>query len=281
MEKMIVVCTTFRDFRGTDNDKIQLLFLESLKRQTYKNWICAVTLFGEKNVVPTLERAGVPFVASDGDARGHRFSTTEVLLSGIRLAARYPDPIIMWTTCDVILDDHFFAEVVRRTQPSTCGTTYPHVDYRTIDDLRHTKNGRYFWEGGDLFFFSGDVFRDSRVREALKTYRNDGWGATEYYLQALGLAFCTHCINIWPTKLAKIENDRTLTDETRSFLTATNNVNGAIVRDLAGRCHLSPNMLHWISRFRTLSPMWFVIWFQSRFRLHILGIRYHLRKMLP
>jgi hypothetical protein len=44
----IIVCTTFRDFTGSENDDIQRLFLSSLDFQSYKNFELVVTLFGEK-----------------------------------------------------------------------------------------------------------------------------------------------------------------------------------------------------------------------------------------
>jgi len=279
----IIVATTFRDFKGTDNDKIQLIFLEALKRQTYTNWIMAVTLFGETNVVPTLEREGIPYVARDGEPRGHRYSNTEVWVSGIELGKKYPNHIIVWSTCDIVPDPDFFAEIARQIKPSTCGLSYPHINYHSVDDLTAEKNGRYYWEGGDLFFFSSDVFQNPKVLETLETYRNDGWGATEYYLQALGIIFCENRINIWPHKIAKVENDRELTNESREFLASTNNVNGAIVRDMAARYGLPPNGFHWINRFTTINPlhpMRFAIWFQSHFRLRILGLNYHLKRLL-
>jgi len=280
----IIVCTTFRDFKGTDNDKIQLLFLEYLKRQTYKNWIIAVTLFGEKNVLPTLVREGIPHVARDGDARTDRYSNTEVWMSGIELSKQYPNHILLWTTCDVMLDEDFFEQVVRHTTPGTCGTTYPNIAYRSVGEQKSGTGGRYYWEGGDLFFFSSDVFQNTEVLRTIKEYRNDGWGATEFYLQALGLIFCKNRINLWPAKLSKVDNDRALTDETRAFLSATNDRNAAILRELASSRGLSPNMQTWINRFHSprplaFLPMRFLIWFQSHFRIRLLGVRYHLKRL--
>ena len=49
-KKKILVCVTFREFNGDENDRIQRLFLESIKEQTYKNYKIIATVYREKNV---------------------------------------------------------------------------------------------------------------------------------------------------------------------------------------------------------------------------------------
>lgn len=53
--KKIVVTTTFRSFEGNKNDKMQQMFLESLKRQTYQNFVFAVTIFREQNIEKNVQ----------------------------------------------------------------------------------------------------------------------------------------------------------------------------------------------------------------------------------
>lgn len=43
--KKIVLTTTFRSFEGNKNDRLQQMFLKSLSRQTYQNFILVVTIF--------------------------------------------------------------------------------------------------------------------------------------------------------------------------------------------------------------------------------------------
>ena len=50
----IIVNTTFRDFTGGINDKMQINFIKSLKRQTMQDFILVVTIFGEHNVEDTI-----------------------------------------------------------------------------------------------------------------------------------------------------------------------------------------------------------------------------------
>ena len=45
--KRIIIATTFRDFIGNDNDKIQFAFLDSIKSQSYTNYELVVTKFKE------------------------------------------------------------------------------------------------------------------------------------------------------------------------------------------------------------------------------------------
>lgn len=44
----IILCTTFRDFKGTENDEIQYRFLDGIRQQTYQNYQVVTTTFGEK-----------------------------------------------------------------------------------------------------------------------------------------------------------------------------------------------------------------------------------------
>ncbi len=48
MSREILVCVTFREFDGGENDAIQRKTLESFRQQTYKNYCLIVTVYREK-----------------------------------------------------------------------------------------------------------------------------------------------------------------------------------------------------------------------------------------
>ena len=182
MNKKIIITATFRDFNGNSNDKIQRLFLKSIKNQTNQNYLLAVTLFGEKNVTNVLTEEKIPFITFQGDAGEHRYSLTQVLLNGIKAAKENKDSIILWTTCDVIFDPDFFEKIVAKTKSRTCGTSYPHLTYPSVDDYKGKRNGHLLWYGIDSIFYSSDVFTEPAAEEALKKYPSEGWGHGDFFL---------------------------------------------------------------------------------------------------
>ena len=221
MNKKIIITATFRDFNGNSNDKIQRLFLKSIKNQTNQNYLLAVTLFGEKNVTNVLTEEKIPFITFQGDAGEHRYSLTQVLLNGIKAAKENKDSIILWTTCDVIFDPDFFEKIVAKTKSRTCGTSYPHLTYPSVDDYKGKRNGHLLWYGIDSIFYSSDVFTEPAAEEALKKYPSEGWGHGDFFFTAFGLAFYENVINIRNySKIQKIENDRNTAGETGTYFDA-------------------------------------------------------------
>ena len=283
-ERKVIIATTFRDFRGTENDLLQLEFLKSLKQQTHTNWVLVVTLFGEKNVTATLENEGVPHIVRDGNAGTDRFSLTEVLRNAREVALQYPDSIVLWTTCDIYLDTQFFEVLATEARSGTCGTSYPHTHYSSVAAQQKREGGTYFWSGLDAIFFSTDVLTNEAIPYLLTKYPNNGWGAGEFYFTALGMKFAKRMINIYPVALSKVANNRSITDETQSFLSETNVRNRGIVSAMAKELALGPTEMRlWFLKYRfpsySLHPMRFCAWFMIRFRIHLLGIRYRILKL--
>ena len=104
MTRRLVVCTTFRSFNGSPNDRIQREFLRAVAAQTYPDWELAVTIFGETGVEDALRTAEVPFTVFEGSPGDYRFSLTEVLSNGVAHAdsTGHGSSIVLWTTCDVV-----------------------------------------------------------------------------------------------------------------------------------------------------------------------------------
>ena len=62
MDKEILIGTTLREFNKNDNHyETQILFLESIKKQTYQNYRLIVTEFFEKNLKETLNKFNLKY----------------------------------------------------------------------------------------------------------------------------------------------------------------------------------------------------------------------------
>lgn len=289
-ERKIIVAATFREFAGTENDALQLLFLRSLKKQSYTNWIAAVTLFGEKNVGATLEREGIPHVLFEGDARGERFSVSDLLSHAVECSDRYPGSIIVFSTGDIVLDENLLqsiADAVNKSGPLTCGITSPHVIYPSLSAYEERRGRKYFWTGLDVMFFDSGIFASPLARTALREYRNDGLGGGDFYMLIFCLRFAKRLINIYPlSRLTKIANDRAITNETPAFRIRTKVQNLKVIRKLAKDLGIrEENENLWFLPFHffpsySLSPIRLGRWLQTRFRIHVLGIRYHINRIL-
>lgn len=205
MKKKIIVCTTFRDFNGNTNDKIQRLFLQSLREQTYQDYILVATIFKEKNVEETLREMSIPYATYQGKTPECKFSLTEVFLNGLEVARQHPGSVIMWTTCDTIYDRTFF-EKLAEIRDGVCGTSYPHTGYRTIDDFMKRTNRMNIWFGIDAIFFEESVF-DEKATDAIRRYPNRDWGYFEFFLTGIGMVFAKRMINMRPSMIARIDND--------------------------------------------------------------------------
>lgn len=75
----ILVCVTFREFDGGINAKIQRKFLESITKQTYKNFRLVVTNYREKLVRKILDESELSYEFHQSEKRDCRFSWTEVI----------------------------------------------------------------------------------------------------------------------------------------------------------------------------------------------------------
>jgi len=216
--RKILVCTTFREFNGNSNDKIQREFISSLKNQTYQNYILVPTIFGEKNVGNVLKEENIPFQVFHGDAGKYRYSSSQFMENAISLIDKPAKYIVMYTCCDDLLDKDFFEKVVDAMTPLSCCTSLPHMNYRTLEDYRNDKICTYTYGAMDMIFFDGDIFLNPEVKKIIKNYRNDGMCGTEYFFSSIGRLFSQTMYNIWPVKIVRIDNDRKINNETRAYM---------------------------------------------------------------
>jgi hypothetical protein len=218
--KKIYISTTFREFDGSANDAIQRLFLESLKSQAYTNWQLVVTVFHEKTVEDTVRSILPDAVIVKTEADGYRFSLTDVLLNTIDVASADPKSVIIWTTCDVIFEDTFFANIIRHYSGKFSGTSHPHRYYQTIEELQHQKDNFVYNTGFgiDTVFFATEILACASVKELITKYRFINWGYFENFLSGLAEKYSDKKINLRKLSfIVKIVNDRDANQETQAY----------------------------------------------------------------
>jgi len=212
----IIIATTFRDFKGTDNDKIQHAFLENLKHQTYSDFQLVVTTFGEKQVERVVkEYLGDRVIVRNAIVpEGCRFSLTDVLLNGMDVAWNVAKPsILIWCTCDVMLRPEFFKVLIDNYRPNFAGIVHPNVIYATLENYENDM-GRFESpaDGIDFMFFDACVLE--LARRDIENYRFLDWGVFEWFLGLISLRYAEQRINLCGvTTIGKISNNRRLTDE--------------------------------------------------------------------
>ncbi|MDR2186117.1 MAG: hypothetical protein LBO80_10725 [Treponema sp.] len=218
---MIYLCTTFREFNGSRNDEIQRLFLKSIKEQSNQNYKLIVTTFGEKTVSSVIE-SEFPNKSKviDVHLENYRYSLTDVLINCIEEALLGNNILILWCTCDIILQNNFFDVLEKINTFDLAGICHPHFisntpqDYEnniiTINPLRR---------GIDIMFFNSEIFRNDKYFSYIKNYRNYDWGAYENFLAGVAKLSTKNRKNIFLlSRIYKIENDRVVNNETQTFL---------------------------------------------------------------
>lgn len=213
---------TFRSFDDSANDKIQRMFLQGVKNQSYKNYVLAVTIFGETGVPEALKESGVPHILYYAEQTGwKKFSLTQVLLNGIRVSKEQDEScILLWINADNMLEPDYFERIANLEGNKIGGISYPHIQYRTIEDYKVKRGGRYGWYGIDSAFFSSDIF-DKKFVEAVKNYPMNDYLYFESFVVALATVFCKTRINMWPAGYSIITNDYAALNQTSQSTKAT------------------------------------------------------------
>lgn len=235
MAKKIIVAATFREFDGKTNDQIQRMFLESLKAQTYKNYIVAVTIFREKNVVNVLTESGIPYVPCYDTPTDYKFSLSIVILNAVDVGKKTnEDYIVLWVNADNMLELDFFERVASACEGEKVGgIVYPHVGYRSIDDYKAKRKGQYGWFGIDCAFFTSDVFTDECI-SAMKKYVFYDFLYFEFFMNSLAKVFCQKRVNLWPRGYNTVTNDYASVNQTVQVVKASGYKN---MVKLKGFCH--------------------------------------------
>ena len=126
--KKIIVSCTFREFDGSENDEIQRLFLDSIKKQTHKDITLAVTNFREKTVRAVIEQSGLDYVFFQSDLDVKFYSISETCYNAASLLAP-GDSILLHTSADHIFPPDFFATIVEHMPAEGSVTSFPQQIY--------------------------------------------------------------------------------------------------------------------------------------------------------
>lgn len=215
--KKIIITTTFRDFNGNINDKMQIQFLKSLKRQTYQNYVLVVTLFREKNVEATVKKnlgEKAVFFYSKIDNK-YRYSLSKVIINGIDYGKEKGADILVDCSGDIILQNNFLETVVNNYSRFYSGISHPNIFYDINDDFKViNKRVGECDRGIDIRFFDLNLMSDKSVYRILKKYTFWDWGRFEHFLAAICMKYSKRMINIFnESKVIKFENDREVGQE--------------------------------------------------------------------
>lgn len=217
----IVIATTFRDFVGSKNDLIQNKFLESLERQSYKNFTLVVTIFKEKNVKEIVASRNVnAFFVNSNIISGKKFSLSDVVYNGLQYASAYDFSSVLWTTCDVVFPEDFIKIVAENSKGNVVLSSHPHVMMAECDHIGSNQNKLSSLASGfDLIVYGTSTVKNDKLGQILYNYRFYDWGIFEHFLIATATVLKAKKINLFNiVKLFKIENDRSPGHETVLWL---------------------------------------------------------------
>ncbi len=232
--RQILISVTFREFNGDVNDKIQRVFLEGIRNQTYKNYKLIVTNFRERLVKKTLEQSGLPFEFHQS-RKSCWHSFTEMIANTFPHLEKGKH-IILWTNADNIFEPNLFEEIIKNFEPNSGGTSYPHMTYFSLEDFKksysvdryhgvdkyHENPIKSFYPLDPTFFVpdtiyvDGDAILDPKNQKLFLEHEIVGsWPGVA---QTLMFAFFVPKLKnlIYKTKIAAIENVRTPNQTVRS-----------------------------------------------------------------
>lgn len=230
----IIICTTFREFKGTENDKIQYMFLDNIKKQTYQNFQLVTTTFGEKKVKEIVDSYfGEKSTVYDVKLpKEYRFSLTDVVLNGIKEAEDCPEAsVIIWCTCDVQFEPDLFEIIAKNYENGISGIIHPNIIYSSVDNFL-LKKGYYgsLGRGIDLLFYDSKVL--IKAKQDIIHYRFYDWGVFEFFMVALALKYSSSRINLFCiSPIHKIENNRKITNEAENYFRRCSKLNTPVFLD--------------------------------------------------
>lgn len=208
----IIVNTTFRDFMGSANDKMQINFIKSLRRQTMQDFILVVTIFDETNVEKTVQSLlGDQCAFIYDEMKGnYKFSLSKTFMNGVDYGLQNHAEIILDCSSDIILQSNFLEVVANNCGEYSAGISHPNIF------MNKTNTGERVLEYGkinmgiDARYFTLDLFRDKHVYNLMNKYPSYDYGAgIEMQLCYIGIKYAKKHYNIFPeSKVIKIENDR-------------------------------------------------------------------------
>lgn len=243
MERKIILCTTFREFDESVNSKIQMLFLNSIKNQNYKNYLLVITTFGEKTVRETIkEMFPDNSCIMEETLEEYRYSLSAVVLNALKVAKGFEDSILLWSTCDIIFDKNYLAKINSHYSRDMVGTTHPNIITNSLDELKKRNfSFQNLDRGFDILFFStaGLAARE----QILSDYYFYEWGVFEHFLIGIALMYSKNMLNfINYANIIKIENDRNASKEPNEFLKECHKRNWALLEKCISETQMNSNV---------------------------------------
>lgn len=208
----IIVNTTFRDFMGNENDKMQINFVKSLQKQTMQDFMLVVTIFNEANVENIIRSmlGKQCFFIHDEMKGNYKFSLSKTFMNGVDYGLQNHADIILDCSSDIILQSNFLEVVANNCTAYSAGISHPNIFMnRTSVGERMFEYGKIN-KGIDARYFSLDLFKDEHIHSLMNKYPSYDYGAgIEIQLCCIGIKYAKKCYNIFPeSKVIKTENDR-------------------------------------------------------------------------
>lgn len=286
---IILIGVTFRDFDASVNDYIQRLFLESIKHQTYTNWKLVVTIFNELNVRPVINNYNMNTVFYlEGPVADYKYSLTDVLLNTITESNKEDKSVIIWTTCDIILEPDFFQNIIDIYTDNLFAISHPHSLYASIDDLGTDKYiTKSINTGIDLIIMGSGIFKSDKNLNIIRNYKYYDWGVFEHFLVGVSQLNDGEKINLYGiTNISKIINDRRVNNETDGWLLKCKRKNKTVLDAFIGDYKLSKslsNLTYCHMQFRILSNKYlhFVNFRRDYFKYYFKTIKSTITPYLP
>lgn len=208
----IIISTTFREFDGSPNDRMQIKFLYSLKRQTFQDFMLVVTVFGEKRVGKVVEkilgkRAKLVYDTGGGQ---YRFSLSKTFMNGVDYGLANHARILVDCSSDIILQKNFLEVVNVRTGSQTAGISHPNIFLERLDNGEKKYTYGRLDQGIDIRFYSLDLFKNNHVYNILKRFPSYDYGAgIERILCGIAIKYAKKRCNIFmESRVLKEENSR-------------------------------------------------------------------------
>lgn len=243
--KSIVISTTFRDFVGNKNDQMQIMFLNSLKRQKYQRFILVVSIFGEKNVEKIVkEKMGAKCIFIKENPTDYQFSISDTIKNGIIFGLENSYDIFLDCSSDIYLEKNMLQTIVQYYQEGYAGISHPNI---VLEQKKNcfVKNLGHLDRGIDIRFFDINLFRDKEIYDLLMQYPIHDYGAgIEHITSALAIRFAICKINIFmESKVYKIDNERNNNLEMSDFMKQSIKKNHFILKKFILKEHFNVRIM--------------------------------------
>jgi hypothetical protein len=142
--RKIVVAATLREFKNDIHREAQVAFINSIKNQTYQNYLLIITCFFEKELDRELKELNVKYkiiqskILPELYFSKSKFSLWEVVNNAFPFIER-DNTIIVSTLSDIIFENNFFENLVINYSKGFSGTSWPQINYKNYKDYLYKK----------------------------------------------------------------------------------------------------------------------------------------------